>query len=244
MRILDEIKVKKGDIISIVGGGGKTSTMNKLAKELKAENYKVLVTSTTAIMMPKEDEFDHIYIQKEKDIERDIDNLKEGTITVLLKEFIRKDKVKGIEVEFLDKIIDKKIFDVIIVEADGARMKTIKAPREDEPLLTKYTTKLIGVFGIDSIGLKINNENIHRSDIFLKIVGKNENDTLDKEDIVKLIESSVGLFKKGEEIEKYLIVNKCDSKEDYFEAKEIKDRIKVDLEKVIITSFKEDKIWK
>lgn len=244
MRLLDEIKIRKGDVVSIVGGGGKTSTMNELAKELKNMNYKVLVTSTTAIMMPKKEEFDYLYIQKETDIEKEIENLEEGTITVLVKEFIRQDKVKGLEIEFLDNIIKRNIFDIVIIEADGARMKTIKAPREDEPLLTKYTTKTIGVFGIDSIGLRINDNNIHRAEMFLKIIEKEENDILDDEDIVKLIESDKGIFKKSKELEKYLIVNKCDSKKDYDKAVDIRNKINIDIENFIITSFKEDKVWK
>lgn len=244
MKILEEIDIKKGDVVSIVGAGGKTSVMNKLASELKEKNLRVLVTSTTAIMMPKKEEYDYFYLEKEYDIKRKVKTVDKGSITVLVKEFIREDKVKGIEIEYLDNVIKEGLFDIILIEADGARRKTIKAPREDEPLLTKYTNKLIGIFGIDSLGLTIDSENVHRTEIFLEIIGKTEGDIIENRDIVKLIESKVGLFKGGEKKEKYLIMNKCDNIKEYNKALEIKTEIKTQLKNIIILSIKEDKIWK
>ena len=42
----DFLDIKKGDIVSFVGGGGKTSLMLMLAKELRQE-FRVAVTTTT-----------------------------------------------------------------------------------------------------------------------------------------------------------------------------------------------------
>ena len=55
-----DINLTKKEIISFVGGGGKTTTMFSLAEELKAMGKKVLVTTTTKIFVPNEDQFDKI----------------------------------------------------------------------------------------------------------------------------------------------------------------------------------------
>lgn len=47
------LNIKTGEIISLVGGGGKTTTLYMLANELKNKNKKVLVTTTTAIYSPE-----------------------------------------------------------------------------------------------------------------------------------------------------------------------------------------------
>ena len=44
--------LKKGGIISIVGAGGKTALMFRLARELSKSGDRVLTTTTTKIYMP------------------------------------------------------------------------------------------------------------------------------------------------------------------------------------------------
>ena len=44
--------IKKGDVVSLVGGGGKTATMYLLAHELAGQGRRVIVTTTTNIMPP------------------------------------------------------------------------------------------------------------------------------------------------------------------------------------------------
>ena len=62
----DFLQVRKKDIISFAGAGGKTSTIFALANELKDMNYRVLITTTTKMFLEKE----AITVQDEKIIEK------------------------------------------------------------------------------------------------------------------------------------------------------------------------------
>lgn len=76
------------EVVSVVGGGGKTSAMFTLARELSEMGRKVLVTTTTAIMMPEREQYD-VFLSLSN--EGDIDKLFEseaGTVTVLVGNFI------------------------------------------------------------------------------------------------------------------------------------------------------------
>ena len=55
--------INKGDIISIVGTGGKTSLMFKLANELKSD-LNVLVSTSTKIKIPSPDKYNYLYTNR------------------------------------------------------------------------------------------------------------------------------------------------------------------------------------
>ncbi|NMR89790.1 hypothetical protein HKB06_29075, partial [Vibrio parahaemolyticus] len=56
------IDLSKNEIISFVGAGGKTTTIEKLSKELSSLNKKVLVTTSTAMFNPNMDIYENIFI--------------------------------------------------------------------------------------------------------------------------------------------------------------------------------------
>ena len=49
MKLHKAFNVARGDVVSLIGAGGKTSTMVALAHELADEGWRVLVTTTTRI---------------------------------------------------------------------------------------------------------------------------------------------------------------------------------------------------
>jgi probable selenium-dependent hydroxylase accessory protein YqeC len=62
------IDLNISELISLVGAGGKTSIMFRLAKELKASGKKVLVTTTTNIAVSEALQADHLIIDSTKDV--------------------------------------------------------------------------------------------------------------------------------------------------------------------------------
>jgi probable selenium-dependent hydroxylase accessory protein YqeC len=48
----DSLNLKNGGVISLVGAGGKTALMFRLARELSKDGDRVLTTTTTKIFIP------------------------------------------------------------------------------------------------------------------------------------------------------------------------------------------------
>ena len=71
----------------------------------------------------------------------------------------------------MDRTILQGLFDFILIEADGAKNKPIKAMASHEPVVSKYSTKTFGIMGMDCLGKPIESI-VHRPELFVDIVGK------------------------------------------------------------------------
>ena len=190
MNLIDTFKISKKDIITIVGAGGKTSLMYS-ASSLLRKDYKVLVTTTTHIYIPDKSIYDEIIMLNDfpnENYHSILQNNKNG-VYVIGNHIVNNLKIKGLTFDMLDEIIH--YFDIVIIEY----------PK---------TTKTIGVVDISSIGLDINEENIHRVDRFLDIINDYSTNKVNIEHLEKLILNKNGLFKiyKGEKI---LFINKVEN---------------------------------
>lgn len=218
---LVNIKLGKREMVSLIGAGGKTSAMFRLAHELSAMGKKVLATTTTAIYYPEKEQYDKILISEKETIDL-FNDRSNGSITVLGKSLSTEGKLKGVNPEFLDIVFNEGLFDYILVEADGAKEKSIKAPSEHEPVIPSCTTKVLGFIGMDSIGKKVCQESVHRPELFCRILGCCQGDIIDTDMISKLIIHEEGLFKAAPVLaERYLILNKTEEESDKIAAYDI-----------------------
>ena len=208
MNLIDTFKINNKDIITIIGAGGKTSLMFS-ASSLLRNDYKVLVTTTTHIYIPDNNLYDKIIMLthfENENYNNILQNNKNG-VYVIGSHIVNNSKIKGLTFNMLDKITP--YFDVVIIEGDGSKEKSLKGWNDNEPVIYPKTTKTIGIVDISSIGIDINEENIHRVDKFLEIINDYSNNKVNIEHLEKLILNEKGLFKfsKGEKI---LFINKVE----------------------------------
>lgn len=178
-------------VISFVGGGGKTTTIQKMASTFKNYGAKVLCTTSTAKFKPTEEYYDKIFIG---DIPQDY-TPRGGSITVY-GEYEEGEKLKSKNIGKIENIIKRNIFDYILIEADGANRKPIKAPADHEPVISNFTTITVGVIGMDCIGENINII-AHRPNLLKKILNVQGEHILKYNDLVKLALHENGLFKNS-----------------------------------------------
>jgi len=183
-------------VVSFVGGGGKTTAMFLLAGELKALGKKVLITTTTNIFVPEPWQCDEFMLEGCTGVDA-LAARSSGTITCLGNGVIDATprKVKSIDPAFIDELRSAGHFDCILVEADGAKRKPVKAPAEYEPVIPSSTTLVMGVIGLDCLGKPVSEETVHRCGLFCACTGKKPGDMIDRESILRLILAKNGLFK-------------------------------------------------
>lgn len=208
MKTLEEIfNINTGDVVSIVGSGGKTSLLFKLAEELK-NKYKVLVSTSAKIFLPQDDCYDYLYLNLDSYLNNKPNN--SVGITVISKDINNKtEKLIGIDDNDLEIII--KDFDVILLEADGSKELPIKGWKNHEPPVLSKTTKTIGVIPVNLINKKIDKEFIYGFDEFNILTDYSE--YINFRTIGKICSEKNGIFKNSKGC-LYLFFNKADTNEE------------------------------
>jgi len=134
------------ELVAIVGAGGKTSILLALGTELASAGNKVILTTTTK-MAPEQISDRVLWSDEPVDVEHE---LAPGTPLFVLSGRTP-NRVTGPSADAIDRIYGSTSADYVIVEADGARTKSIKAPAEHEPVIPTTSTTVIVVVGADAL---------------------------------------------------------------------------------------------
>ena len=172
----------RGDVVSVVGAGGKTTLVYRLAAEARSEGWRVLVTTTTHMGTMAEATTGRVLVETgtgpaiEADLARALAT--EGRATVLGRR-VRADKIEGLAPERVDALASTA--DLVLVEADGARGRSLKVPAAHEPVIPASTTLVIVVAALDALGRPLAAETVHRLDLVCAATGAREGAVLDPE---------------------------------------------------------------
>ena len=186
-------------VVALVGAGGKTSTLYALAKEGVEAGRRVVVTTTTHMMPhPGLPLTDHM---------EELPALLERHPAVTLGRFLRPDKLSeaGQPEECL------RWADLVLVEADGARLRPLKAPADHEPVIPHGAAAVIATAGLDCLGKSIG-EICHRPERVRALLGVGEDHILTPADVAAVLSSPQG-GRKGvtEEMAFRCLLNKADT---------------------------------
>lgn len=142
-------------LVNFVGGGGKTALIHKLMDEYRSAGL-VLTTTTMRIHPPAPAEglavisTDNLALLKTI-VQRIADNCSNSSYRLIAtRHFISPTLLRGVPRDF-NTALDRKLFSILLNEADGAASYSIKLPRESEPALMEGAEYLVPVIGIDCL---------------------------------------------------------------------------------------------
>lgn len=177
-------------MICLFGGGGKTGLMFTLAGILAHGGKKVLTTTTTKILYPSAVQSQNTLICNSTDgllKKSEPLLLQSGHICAGRSHDPETDKLSGFSVAQIKQIQIADLFDWIIIEADGARRRPIKASAGHEPVLPDRCTHLILVTGLDAVGSPLTDANVHRAQQFSRNTGLPLGEPITTDVIVKAL---------------------------------------------------------
>jgi probable selenium-dependent hydroxylase accessory protein YqeC len=184
-------------LISIVGAGGKTTTMYTLASELASQGRRVITTTTTNIYFPKQGETDTLIVSPETLTLLKMVNAawqQHHRVTVAGR-VIGAGKLAGLQPDQPYQLLTKSGANVVIVEADGARHSMIKAPAEHEPVVPPQTNVALLMMSAEAINQPLSAEIAHRPGRVAAVLGINQGDVLTPAHIARLMTSEQGAMK-------------------------------------------------
>ena len=195
----EALYLEKGGVVSFIGAGGKTSLMFSIARELSNAGESVLTTTTTKILMPSKDQSPVVILSDSLD---EILNKARGLIKNNLHISAasqRTDstlgKLKGFEPEAIDEIRKSGVFRWILVEADGAARRPLKAPAFHEPVIPDCSGWLIGIIGLKCIGKPLGERWVFRHKIYAEITGLKPEEPVTEESVAAALIDKNGIMK-------------------------------------------------
>jgi molybdenum cofactor cytidylyltransferase len=174
MLISQALRIAPKDVVTLVGGGGKTTLMFRLAGELQAAGRQVVTTMTTRIFVSQMRRAPHhMVFEDECCLLADLPGALKtyGHVLVAGSVQVEKDKVAGIPPGLVDQIIALPGTDAIIVEGDGSRRLPFKAPADHEPVVPESTTILVPMIGLDVLGQPLDAQHVHRPERVAELSG-------------------------------------------------------------------------
>ena len=200
MKLKEAVNIGQHEVISLVGGGGKTTLMFALARELASTGKHVLTTTTTKILESESWLHGSPLLILEREDHRLIELVTAGLtsfgyVTVASERLSEQGRLKGIRPETVDKLAKLGRIPFILNEADGAAHRSLKAPNASEPLIPESTTLVIAIVGIDALGVPLCKEQVFRCDIVSRITGLALGEIISADAITTLLTHPDGIAK-------------------------------------------------
>lgn len=188
---------ERGHVISLVGGGGKSSLQRCLAGCFQKNGMKTAAATTTKIWRPE------AFCTSIADCRA---FWAAGEYAVCGEPY-GEAKLTVPREAFLDALL--KETEAVVVEADGSRCLPCKAPAEHEPVILPQTDIVIAVMGLDALGKPIA-QVCHRPERVCALLGCDEAHLLTCEDAADILLSDHGARKDVGKRMFYVVLNKCD----------------------------------
>ncbi|MGB8347402.1 MAG: selenium cofactor biosynthesis protein YqeC, partial [Ktedonobacteraceae bacterium] len=192
-------------LISLVGAGGKTTTMYTLAREMAERGQRVITTTTTNIFFPEKGQTDAFVVaENPSTLLRAVQSIpaRYRRITVVSRVRAGKayapteaGKLAGLKLDQPYDLLAKTDVAAVIVEADGARGRLIKAPADYEPVIPPQSNVVLIVMSAGVINQPLSEAIAHRPERIAALLGIVQGDLLTPERIARLVTSEQGGMK-------------------------------------------------
>ena len=163
-------------IIAVVGSGGKTALIHRLAQQYRCQGKSVLVTTTTHMLIEEgtllTDNAAAILAQLNK-TGYAMAGIPEG------------EKIKALSGETFQTVC--AFADVVLVEADGSKGLPLKYPNSTEPVIPQNTDEIIVVCGLNAIGQQAKAV-CHRLELVKECLGIQDDDEITAIHVQKLVQ--------------------------------------------------------
>ncbi len=253
-----------GNLVAIVGGGGKSSLMFALSRGLSG---RIVLTTTTRIFSAQMKLAQAVCTTKAvntsegagekhktrkqlRDESTGIDLLPLEELGSVLDRYnqclvvadIMGDKALGVADHIPGRLLARSDVDTVIVEADGSRMRPCKAPASHEPVIPPEATHVIPVAGIEAVGGKIS-DIAHRPERVAVLTGLGADQAMTIEGLARLITHGEGGLKSVPTGALVIpLINKVETEDQLRTARLLASRILLEdrIKQVVIGAMRQD----
>lgn len=195
MALREQLELGPREVICLVGGGGKSSLMEALARDYERSGARVLITTTTKIFPPSAEscgtgEERANGVVRPLVLGQSVAELRAALMgagcgltasheSILGEErlspvvgtaVLSSGKLDGVPTEWVADLRDLRDVEAVLIEADGAARLPLKAPADYEPVIPACATLVIALCGLDAQWAPLDDEHVHRSALLARLL--------------------------------------------------------------------------
>lgn len=239
MKLSKALRLSKPPVVALVGAGGKTTALFMLARELAPS----IVSTTTHLGEWQTNQCDvHIVVKNGAKLP----NISGDGVSLVTGEK-ETDRFAGVDEAQLGELkklaIDRGVS--LLIEADGARQKPLKAPANHEPAIPDFVDTVIVTAGLQGLNNPLEEKSVHRSDLFSKISGLEIGKSVTVDALGKVMSDPWGGLKNlPSKARKMALLNQADTPELQSHGKLLAEKILPAYDAVVIASLEASRMHK
>jgi probable selenium-dependent hydroxylase accessory protein YqeC len=192
MSLTEQLRIAPGDCVAVVGAGGKTTLCWRLVQQLSGQGTRVIFTTTTHVLQPAPGAFDVLTLTQESDLSAALPWLsspawhtaciasavigaQNDTPVAKSNMPVVNTRLKGFTADAICQLrtsisIPQSPIS-LVVEADGARGRWLKAPAEYEPVIPPCANVVCVVANLSTLGQPLDERVTHRPERIAALTG-------------------------------------------------------------------------
>jgi molybdenum cofactor cytidylyltransferase len=237
MKLHEIMRLHEPCRVAVVGAGGKTSTIWRLAESF---NNKVVITTTTHLGLDQIEKAEQkFFVSSISDLEN-IDWGKLPHMVSITGPAIDGHRLNGLSIEDIKFLYERSIEHQfsILIEADGARMLPLKAPSDHEPVIPDWADAVIVLAGMSALGKPLSSDSVFRPEVFGKLAMLMEGEVITVAGLVEVLcHPNGGLRGIPEKAKRILVLNQAEDVNMLSEILRIANYCKTKYDQVLITAI-------
>jgi molybdenum cofactor cytidylyltransferase len=245
MRLAQALRLTRPARLAFVGAGGKTTALFRLAHQLiesRAEGSPdaVWVSATTHLAQDQLNLADHhVVIQSVEDLGF-IESPRLNGVVLLTGPSVEGDRISGLEPDLLAGLFQlaERRGVYLLLEADGSRMRPVKAPANHEPAIPEWVQTVVVVAGMKALGKPLTDAWVHRPQLFAGLSGLTEGEPITPSALVQVLSHPAGGLKSiPATARRVVLLNQADTPELQSQANGMAERLLASFHSVLVASL-------
>ena len=201
--LIQALSAREGDVICFVGAGGKKTTLYAASRQYRG---RVAITSTS-----------HMFQYDDRFVNRVIEDYRgtwvddQSRVVAFSGKTDTPNRVGGLTADCIKNIWQSRQFGLILIKADGARSRLVKAPAAYEPLIPSFTNLVVPVASAQILGQQLATSIAHRPELLSMIMGLDVGDKILPVHLAQLLSSEMGSLKNAGNARVCPILNMVDN---------------------------------
>jgi molybdenum cofactor cytidylyltransferase len=239
MDLCDALAVRPGDVVALVGGGGKTSALYRLGQELGARGWPVVLGGTTRFTPPESGAAPNLRLLAERGPAW-LSGQGAWPLTVATG-WGNNGRLLPVSMTWVDELHAAHPDWTVVLEADGSAMRPFKAPAAHEPAIPAAATLVVAVAGIDAAGRALDETHVHRPEQVRAISGAAPGSLVDERLMAAVLAHPEGGRKSVPVGARWVpLINKADTEPRLARALVLAHLLRGDAERVVVAQLRHD----